>query len=257
MTGSVRAGRTIAGVAGAAGKKAVLELGGSDPFIVFADADFDVAVKTAVAARLNNTGQSCVCAKRFLVEKTIAGKFTEAFVAGMAAANYGDPLDERFALGPMARVDLRAGLQHQLDRSLAGGARVALAGGSVEGAGYFFAPVVLTDVGEDNVAAREELFGPVAPIFAFADEADAVRLANGTEFGLAAAVWTSDEARAAPARGVDRGRRGVHQRHGALRRAYLVRRHQVFGLWSRTRPRRHPRIHQRQDHLDRLRRPPP
>jgi acyl-CoA reductase-like NAD-dependent aldehyde dehydrogenase len=197
VTGSVRAGRTIASLAGAAGKRAVLELGGSDPFIVFADADFDVAVKTAVAARLNNTGQSCVCAKRFLVEKSIAGKFTEAFVEGMRAANYGDPLNERFSLGPMARVDLRAGLQHQLDRSLAGGARAALAGGSVEGAGYFFAPVVLTDVAEDNVAAREELFGPVAPVFAFADEADAVRIANGTEFGLAASVWTRDEERAA------------------------------------------------------------
>jgi len=196
VTGSVRAGRNIAATAGSAGKKAVLELGGSDPFIVFADADFDGAVKTAIAARLNNSGQSCVCAKRFLVEKSIAGRFTEAFVEGMRKVTYGDPLDEKNNLGPLARADLRAGLQGQLDRALAGGAKAALAGGTVDGPGYFFAPTILTDVADDNVAAREELFGPVAPVIPFADEADALRIANGTEFGLAAAVWTADETRA-------------------------------------------------------------
>jgi len=196
VTGSVRAGRTIAGLAGAAGKKAVLELGGSDPFIVFADADFNAAVKMAVAARHNNSGQSCVCAKRFLVEQSIAADFTEAFVEGTRKLSYGDPLDEKHGLGPLARADLRAGLQDQLDRSVAGGARVALAGGTVDGPGFFFAPTVLTNVADDNVAAREELFGPVAPIFPFADEAEALRIANGTEFGLAAAVWTRDEDRA-------------------------------------------------------------
>jgi acyl-CoA reductase-like NAD-dependent aldehyde dehydrogenase len=196
VTGSVRAGRTVASIAGSVGKKAVLELGGSDPFIVFADANFDAAVKTAVAARLNNTGQSCVCAKRFLVEASIVDRFTEAFVEGMRKVTYGDPLDENNNLGPLARADLRAGLQDQLDRALAGGARAALAGGSVDGNGFFFAPTVLTGIPEDNVAAREELFGPVAPILPFKDEADALRIANGTEFGLAAAVWTTDEDRA-------------------------------------------------------------
>jgi acyl-CoA reductase-like NAD-dependent aldehyde dehydrogenase len=197
VTGSVRAGRTIAGVAGAAGKKAVLELGGSDPFIVFADADFDKAVKTAVAARLTNSGQSCVCAKRFLVERSIAQKFTEAFIAATKGYAVGDPMDENNALGPLARGDLRAGLAKQLDRSLAGGAKLALKGGVMDGPGYYFAPVVLTDVPEDNVAVEEELFGPVAPILPFADEADAIRIANNSEFGLASAVWTADEARAA------------------------------------------------------------
>ncbi len=187
---------TIAATAGSVGKKAVLELGGSDPFIIFADADFDAAVKTAIAARLNNSGQSCVCAKRFLVEKSIAPRFTEAFVEGMRKATWGDPLDEKHNLGPLARADLRSGLQSQLDRALAGGAKAALSGGTVDGPGFFFAPVILTDVPDDNVAAREELFGPVAPVIPFADEADALRIANGTEFGLAAAVWTADEDRA-------------------------------------------------------------
>ncbi|MGN6101065.1 MAG: aldehyde dehydrogenase family protein [Devosia sp.] len=197
VTGSVRAGRAIAAVAGAAGKKAVLELGGSDPFIVFADADFDKAVKTAVAARLTNSGQSCVCAKRFLVEQSIASRFTEAFIAETRRYAVGDPMDEKNAIGPLARADLRAGLAGQLERSLAGGARAALAGGVMGGPGVYFSPVVLRDVPEDNVAVKEELFGPIAPIMPFADEAEAIRLANNSEFGLGSAVWTSDEARAA------------------------------------------------------------
>ena len=197
VTGSVRAGRAIASVAGGVGKKAVLELGGSDPFIVFADADFDKAVKTAVAARLTNSGQSCVCAKRFLVERSVAPRFTEAFVAAAKAYAVGDPMDEKFAIGPLARSDLRAGLARQLERSLDAGAVMALKGGIIDGAGFYFAPTVLTNVADDNVAAQEELFGPIAPILPFKDEADAIRIANNSEFGLAAAVWTSDEARAA------------------------------------------------------------
>ena len=159
------------GLAGAAGKKAVLELGGSDPFIVFADADFNAAVKMAVAALHNNSGQSCVCAKRFLVEQSIAADFTEAFVEGTRKIAVGDPLDEKHGLGPLARADLRAGLQDQLDRSIAGGARVALAGGTVEGPGFFFAPTVLAETWQTRT--RDDLFfaGQVSGVEGYVESA--------------------------------------------------------------------------------------
>ena len=196
VTGSVRAGRAIGAHAGQWGKPAVMELGGSDPFIVFADASFDDAVRAAVAARFANSGQSCVCAKRFLVEKSIADRFIEGFVAQTQRLQVGDPLQNDCAIGPMARRDLRDGLERQLARAVSEGAQTVLAGGTIDGPGNYFAPTVLTDFGLDNTAFREELFGPVAPIATFDTEDDCIRTANATEYGLAAAIWTLDEARA-------------------------------------------------------------
>ncbi|MDQ1629498.1 MAG: succinate-semialdehyde dehydrogenase [Actinomycetota bacterium] len=197
FTGSVAAGRTVAKQAGAAGKKSVLELGGSDPFVVLGDADLDVAVPGAVQARFANAGQSCICGKRFLVHADIAEDFLHRFAEQAGRIVVGDPTDEATTMGPLARADLRDALHAQVERSIAMGARAFLEGGPVEGPGYFYRPTILVDVPEDAPAGCQELFGPVASVFTFRSDDEALALANSTSFGLGSSVWTRDDQRAA------------------------------------------------------------
>lgn len=196
VTGSVRAGAAIGAQAGAALKKCVLELGGSDPFIVLNDADLELAVKAAVAGRYQNTGQVCAAAKRFIIEEGIASAFTERFVAAAAALKMGDPRDEDNALGPMARFDLRDELHHQVEKTLAQGARLLLGGEKMAGAGNYYPPTVLANVTPEMTAFREEMFGPVAAITIAKDAEHALELANDSEFGLSATIFTTDETQA-------------------------------------------------------------
>jgi succinate-semialdehyde dehydrogenase/glutarate-semialdehyde dehydrogenase len=192
LTGSTPAGRAVASQAGSALKKTVLELGGSDPYVVLEDADLDLAVETCVNARLINSGQSCIAAKRFIVTHPVAREFTERFVASMRERKSGRPLDPGIALGPLARVDLRDQLHDQVERSVATGATLALGGTVSGGMGAFYPPTVLTDVRSGMPAYDEELFGPVAAIIEASDEREAIRIANDTSFGLGAAVFTRD-----------------------------------------------------------------
>lgn len=194
VTGSVRAGAAIGAQAGAALKKCVLELGGSDPFIVLNDADLDLAVKAAVAGRYQNTGQVCAAAKRFIVEEGIAAEFTERFVAAASALKMGSPLDEENELGPMARFDLRDELHQQVEASLAQGARLLLGGEKIAGKGNYYAVTVLGDVTPEMTAFRQELFGPVAAITVAKNAEHALTLANDSDFGLSATLFTADEA---------------------------------------------------------------
>jgi acyl-CoA reductase-like NAD-dependent aldehyde dehydrogenase len=195
LTGSDRAGRAVGRQAGEALKKTVLELGGSDAFLVFADADLDRAVGTAVTARTQNNGQSCIAAKRFLLEAPIAEAFAEAFAERMAALRVGDPMDPVTEVGPLARADLRDDLHEQVRQTLAEGARLLTGGEVPEGSGHYYPPTVLADVTSEMTPYREELFGPVAALSVFETEGEAVALANATPFGLGAAVFTGDQAR--------------------------------------------------------------
>ncbi len=192
LTGSEAAGRSVAAAAGAALKKTVLELGGSDPCIVTKTADLERAVEVAALSRSINGGQSCIAAKRFLVEREVAAEFEERFVDALDRLKVGDPSDEETDIGPLARGEFVEELQDLVDRSLAMGAREVLAGGRVAGAGFFFRPVVLADVTADMPVWTEETFGPVAPVMAVADLDTAVDLANASRFGLGASVWTGD-----------------------------------------------------------------
>lgn len=193
VTGSVRAGAAIAAQAGAALKKTVLELGGSDPFIVLADADLDEAVKSAVTGRYQNTGQVCMAAKRFIIEASIADEFEKRFVDAVKSLKIGDPLDEQTFIGPMARADLRDELDEQVKASLREGARLVLGGEKIAGQGNYYAPTILSDVTNDMTAFRQELFGPVAAIAVANDAQHALEIANNSDFGLSATVWTADE----------------------------------------------------------------
>ena len=194
LTGSEPAGMAVAARAGRQIKKTVLELGGSDPFVVMPSADLDRAVKAAVQARVLNNGQSCIAAKRFIVDARIADEFERRFVAGMEALRVGDPMDEATDLGPLATPAILDELAGQVSRSVALGARVLTGGHRIDRPGNFYAPTVLAGVPENAPAYREELFGPVAAIFRARDIDDAIRLANDTPFGLGASVWTADPA---------------------------------------------------------------
>lgn len=196
LTGSMRAGKAIGAQAGAALKKCVLELGGSDPFIVLNDADIDEAVKAAVIGRYQNTGQVCAAAKRFIVEAGIADAFTEKFVAAAAKLKMGNPEDEQNYLGPMARYDLRDELHNQVTATLDEGATLLLGGEKIAGKGNYYAATVLGNVTPSMTAFRQEMFGPVAAITVARDADHALKLANDSDFGLSATVYTADEKRA-------------------------------------------------------------
>ena len=195
LTGSTPAGRSVAAKAGACLKKTVLELGGSDPYVVLEDADIDEAAETCAASRLINGGQSCIAAKRFVVVEPVLQAFEERLVERMRARVMGDPLDEKTAVGPQARHDLRDELQRQVEASIARGARVSLGCTVPKGTGAYYPPSVLSRVTPGMPAFDEELFGPVAAVVAAKDERDAIRLANHTVFGLGAAVFTRDVVR--------------------------------------------------------------
>ncbi len=195
LTGSELAGRKVAQRAGAALKKAVLELGGSDPFIVLEDADLDLAVASAVTSRYMNAGQSCIAAKRFIVTEAIAEEFLARFKAGVETLQPGDPMQESTTLAQMARADLRDGLHAQVRDSLAQGAVGVTGCTPIAGAGWYYAPSILDRVTPATRAYDEELFGPVAIVIRVADESQAVRVANGSRFGLGGSVWTRDAAR--------------------------------------------------------------
>ncbi|CAM3480359.1 Succinate semialdehyde dehydrogenase [NAD(P)+] Sad [Bordetella sputigena] len=192
LTGSVRAGAAIGSQSGLALKKCVLELGGSDPFIVLPDADLDDAVRAAILGRFQNTGQVCAAAKRFIVHRDVADAFTERFVAGTKALVVGTPTDAATYIGPMARFDLRDELHNQVQRSIQEGAELLLGGRKQDGPGNFYEPTVLANVTSAMTSFREEMFGPVASIIR-ADDADhALALANESQFGLTATVYSGD-----------------------------------------------------------------
>ncbi len=195
VTGSVAAGKAVAEKAGSLVKKTVLELGGSDPYVVLEDADLAAAAETCATSRLINSGQSCIAAKRFVVVDAVHDAFVEHFVARMKKAKMGDPMDEATEVGPQAREDLRDDLHEQVRRSVDAGARCVLGGEVPDREGAWYPPTVLVDVAPGMPAYDEELFGPVAAVIRAADEDDAVRIANDTSFGLGAAVFTGDAER--------------------------------------------------------------
>jgi succinate-semialdehyde dehydrogenase/glutarate-semialdehyde dehydrogenase len=194
LTGSENAGRAVGEASGKALKPVVLELGGSDPFIVLADADLDQAAKVAATARTLNAGQSCICAKRFVVEDAVYDSFLAKFTEAMKAIKMGDPTDPNTDIGPQARTDLRDELHQQVETAVKQGARCALGGTVPPGPGAFYPPTILVDVKADNIAAKEEFFGPVAIVMRAPTAEAAVAIANETKFGLGASLWTKSPA---------------------------------------------------------------
>lgn len=196
LTGSDETGMQVAAAAGHYLKRTVLELGGSDPFVVLEDADLDLAARAGAVARWQNTGQSCIAAKRFIVVEDVAAEFERRFVDAAAALKVGDPLAAETQVGPMARPDLRDGIERQVRESVALGAQIVLGGERLGGTGYFFAPTILTNASPNMPILAEEVFGPVAAVVRARDVDHAVALANETEFGLGASIWTQDVERA-------------------------------------------------------------
>jgi succinate-semialdehyde dehydrogenase/glutarate-semialdehyde dehydrogenase len=205
LTGSVAAGLKVGSIAGKYLKKVVLELGGSDPFIVFDDADLQKAARAAVRSRMANAGQSCIAAKRLIVMESVADAFRKKFIDALNGLRIGDPMDKSTDLGPVAKLEFVGDLQRQLDDAVKKGARV-YRGPKPPGQGFFFQPAVLTDLTEDMLVVREEVFGPVAPVIRAKSEEEMIRIANATELGLGAAVWTADISKAERlAREIDSG----------------------------------------------------
>jgi len=195
LTGSVDAGANVGSIAGKNLKKVVLELGGSDPFLVLEDADLEKAAAAAIRSRMANAGQSCIAAKRLIVKKSVSEQFTEKLVAAMNALKVGDPMDEATDLGPVAKKEFLDPLARQLDDAARKGACI-YRGPRPPQQGYFFQPVVLTGLTEDMLVLKEEVFGPIASVIDVSDDEEMIRIANETEFGLGAAVWTRDIAKA-------------------------------------------------------------
>ena len=211
LTGSEGAGRSVAVAAGGALKKAVLELGGSDPFIVMPSADLDLAVKAAVTARIQNSGQSCVCAKRMIVHADVYDAFAERFIAGMLAAKAGDPMDPASDMGPLSSFEQMDTVLGQLEEAKAAGATL-IGGEALPGKGAYIGGGVLTGVPLDSKLAREEIFGPIAMLFKVADIDEAIRLANAIPFGLGSSVWTREPAEEARfIVGIEAGMTAVNQ----------------------------------------------
>ncbi len=192
LTGSEKAGSAVASTAARHIKKSVLELGGSDPFIVMPSADFESALGTAIKARTINSGQSCIAAKRFLVADNIYDEFLQRFVEGMRTLKIGDPFDETTEIGPLATEQILQGVHEQVQKSVAAGAKLLTGGNRIHGPGFFYEPTVLVHLPIDSPAYREEVFGPVASFFRVRDAAEAVEIANATSFGLGASAWTND-----------------------------------------------------------------
>ena len=192
LTGSEKAGSSVASMAAREIKKSVLELGGSDAFIVMPSADFESALSTAVKARIINTGQSCIAAKRFMIADQIYDKFLNQFVACMRALKIGDPMDPATDIGPLATEQILRGVHDQVQKTIAAGAKLLTGGNRIHGPGFFYEPTVLVDVPKESPAYREEVFGPVAAIFRVRDAHNAIELANDTTFGLGSSAWTND-----------------------------------------------------------------
>ncbi len=195
LTGSVPAGRAVAAAAGEALKPVVLELGGSDAFVVLADADLDRAAEVGATSRMINNGQSCIAAKRFIVVDDVADEFTQRLVDRIGVMTVGDPMDDATEVGPLARSDLRDDLHDQVRRTVDAGATVAIGGEVLDRPGWFYAPTVLVDVAPDAPAGSEETFGPAAAVIRVRDEDEAIRVANDSDFGLGASLWTQDRER--------------------------------------------------------------
>ncbi|WP_132994218.1 NADP-dependent succinic semialdehyde dehydrogenase [Gordonia zhaorongruii] len=194
LTGSEPAGRAVGAAASDEVKPSVLELGGSDPFVVMPSADVQEAAKVAVTARVQNNGQSCIAAKRFIVHTDVYDEFTDAFVAGFEALTVGDPMDADTDVGPLASEQGRADLEKQVEAAVADGAEILTGGGRPDRAGWFFEPTVIAGISETSSLYREEVFGPVASLYRAGDIDDAIRIANDTDFGLGSNAWTADDA---------------------------------------------------------------